>query len=121
MNLLAHGLRGQTPLRTLRSPRSGPFLLIRPFTVLGIETSCDDTCVALLSIPPCSSSPPTIQQNIIRRSLALSEPYGGIVPTIVGQFHAKNLAEVLCEVREQAGLRDLGLIAVTRGMWILGC
>src|ERR1700737_1163019 len=69
----------------------------RSFTVLGIETSCDDTCVAVLDI--LSSGPPVIRQNIIRRSLKLSEPHGGIVPNIVGQFHARELGKVLTQVR----------------------
>ncbi len=86
----------------------------RPFSVLGIETSCDDTCVAVLDIPSPSSAP-IIRHNIIRRSLKLSEPYGGIVPILVGQFHAKELGKVLSEIRDKGGFVGLDLIAVTRG------
>lgn len=88
----------------------------RSFSVLGIETSCDDTCVAVLDIQP--SSTPIIRHNIVRRSLKLSEPYGGIVPILVGQFHAKELGKVLSEVRDKGGFRGLDLIAVTRGRFI---
>lgn len=85
----------------------------RSFTVLGIETSCDDTCVALIDIPLSSS--PIIRHHIIRRTLKLSEPHGGIVPNLVGEFHAKNLGKILCEVRDLGGFAGLDLIAVTRG------
>ena len=88
--------------------------LKRHFTVLGIETSCDDTCVAVLDIPSPSSAP-VLRHNIVRRSLHLSEPHGGIVPVTVGLFHAKNLAKVLAEARDSGGLDNLDLIAVTRG------
>lgn len=92
----------------------------RSFRVLGIETSCDDTCVSLLDIP-FPSSPPRILHNIVRRSLDISEPWGGIVPNLVGQFHAQTLARVLGEVRDQGGFEELGLIAVTRGPGIPMC
>jgi|SRR5579862_3237475 len=97
-----------------RSNRFSSKQFNRGFRVLGIETSCDDTCVALLDIKPGSA--PVIRQNIVRRSLDFSEPYGGIVPNLVGQFHAKNLAKVLCQVRDNSGFDGLDLIAVTRGM-----
>jgi len=92
----------------------------RSFRILGIETSCDDTCVSLLDIPS-PSSPPRILHNIVRRSLDISEPWGGIVPNLVGQFHAQTLARVLREVRDQGGFEGLGLIAVTRGPGIPMC
>jgi N6-L-threonylcarbamoyladenine synthase len=92
----------------------------RSFRVLGIETSCDDTCVSLLDIPS-ASSPPRILHNIVRRSLDISEPCGGIVPNLVNQFHAQTLARVLAEVRDQGGFEGLGLIAVTRGPGLPMC
>ena len=103
------------PCRRLyfRLPRLLQKQLRRPFSVLGIETSCDDTCVALLDIQP--SKAPAIRHNIVRRSLELSEPSGGIVPNIVNNFHASQLGKILCEVRDQGGFEGLDLIAVTRG------
>lgn len=92
----------------------------RAFRVLGIETSCDDTCVSVLDISGTDGSP-RIEHNIIRRSLSISEQWGGIVPNLVGQFHAKNLARVLSEVRDAGGFDGLDLIAVTRGPGIPMC
>jgi len=94
-------------------PRIRQRQFIRQFRVLGIETSCDDTCVALLDIQP--SQQPVLRHNIVRRSLELSEPHGGIVPNIVGNFHARQLGKILSEVRDQGGFEGLDLIAVTRG------
>jgi hypothetical protein len=102
------------PQRCLRNLRiQSPKQFVRSFRVLGIETSCDDTCVAVLDIE--ESSAPAIRHNVIRRSLKLSEPYGGIVPNLVGMFHAKELGKALSEVRDGGGFEELDLIAVTRG------
>jgi hypothetical protein len=102
------------PQRCLRNLRiQSPKQFIRSFRVLGIETSCDDTCVAVLDIEEYSA--PVIRHNVIRRSLKLSEPYGGIVPNLVGMFHAKELGKALSEVRDAGGFEGLDLIAVTRG------
>jgi tRNA N6-adenosine threonylcarbamoyltransferase len=108
-------------LSSLRNCGSKAFR--RYFTVLGIETSCDDTCIAVLDINPSTPDPPKILHNIRERSLQLNEPHGGIVPNIVGQFHAKNLARLLAEVSDQGAFKKLDLIAVTRGFIqvILAC
>ena len=98
-------------LRKLQIQSSKQF--IRSFRVLGIETSCDDTCVAVLDIE--ESSAPVIRHNVVRRSLKLSESYGGIVPNLVGMFHAKELGKALSEIRDEGGFKGLDLIAVTRG------
>jgi N6-L-threonylcarbamoyladenine synthase len=105
-------LRPSRRLLSLRIGQSREFR--RYFAVLGIETSCDDTCVAILDIAGCSS-PAVIRENIVHRSLKLSEPHGGIVPNLVGSFHARELGKVLSEVRDKGGFVDLDLIAVTRG------
>jgi N6-L-threonylcarbamoyladenine synthase len=106
-------------LRRLVRPLSRQAQSKRTFTVLGIETSCDDTCVAVLDIDS-PTSVPRIRHNVIRRSLHESEHRGGIVPMQAGLFHAKNLAKVLTEVRDAGGLEKLDLIAVTRGSSVLG-
>jgi len=100
-------------LRQVRYPRSRQ--LVRPFTVLGIETSCDDSCVSVLDIE--SQTAPKIRHNIVRRSLNLSEPHGGIVPNIVTMFHVNALGNALSEVRDAGGFKNVDLIAVTRGIW----
>jgi len=94
----------------IRPPRQ----FTRPFTVLGIETSCDDSCVSVLDIEPHSL--PIIRHNVVRRSLNLSEPHGGIVPNIVAMFHVNALGNALSEVRDAGGLKNVDLIAVTRGI-----
>jgi N6-L-threonylcarbamoyladenine synthase len=105
--------------RCLRSLRiTGHKQFTRAFRVLGIETSCDDTCVAVVDIE--EGSAPVIAHNVVRRSLKLSEPYGGIVPILVGMFHAKGLGKALTEVRDEGGFKGLDLIAVTRGIHLLG-
>jgi hypothetical protein len=99
-------------LRKVQLPTSRQF--VRRFTVLGIETSCDDSCVAVLDIEPQAA--PRIRHNVVRRSLNLSEPHGGIVPNIVAMFHVNALGNALSEVRDAGGLKNVDLIAVTRGI-----
>ena len=103
------------PRRCLRKVRiRTPKQFKRQFTVLGIETSCDDSCVAVLDIE--SQAAPRIRHNIVRRSLNLSEPYGGIVPNVIAMFHVSALGSALSEVRDAGGFKNVDLIAVTRGI-----
>src|SRR5580700_7407075 len=95
-------------LRRLVRPLSRQAHCKRTFAVLGVETSCDDTCVAVLDVDS-PESVPRIRHNVIRRSLHESEPRGGIVPMQAGLFHARNLAKVLTEVRDAGGLENLDL------------
>lgn len=124
LNTPLHGFTREFPNFSLMFRRSSRWLSVfriqrprefnRTFTVLGIETSCDDTCVSVVDIS--EDSVPVIRQNIVRRSLKLSEPHGGIVPTLVGMFHARELGKALSEIRDKGGFVGLDLIAVTRGI-----
>lgn len=84
--------------------------------ILGIETSCDDTSVAVLRgerevLSLCTDS----QINIHRE-------YGGVVPEIASRNHVKNVAPVAKAAIEQAGLTlaDIDAIAVTYAPGLLG-
>jgi N6-L-threonylcarbamoyladenine synthase len=78
--------------------------------ILAIETSCDDTCVALIS--PAGD----ILANVIS-SQGIHERYGGVVPEIASRHHLQLLDPVLREALDGAGatLDDLELVAATRG------
>ncbi|MEE4287979.1 MAG: tRNA (adenosine(37)-N6)-threonylcarbamoyltransferase complex transferase subunit TsaD [Erythrobacter sp.] len=88
----------------------------RPVTVLGIESSCDETAVALV----------TADGRILAQRIASQEeahaPYGGVVPEIAARAHAERLAPMIEGVLGDAGL-DLGgvdAIAATAGPGLIG-
>jgi N6-L-threonylcarbamoyladenine synthase len=83
---------------------------------LGIETSCDDTCAAVLK------DGREILANVVSSQVRLHGPYGGVVPELASRAHLENIGPVLAEAFLQAGLgRDrIHLLAVTRGPGLVG-
>ncbi len=77
---------------------------------LGIETSCDDTAVALVEDGRVLSS-------IVSSQHAVHAPYGGVVPELAARAHLENLPTVLDAALTEAGRRlaEVDLIAVTSG------
>jgi N6-L-threonylcarbamoyladenine synthase len=83
-----------------------------PFTVLGIETSCDDTGVAIVS------SDGTILGEALASQAALHEEWGGVVPGIARDAHAEALDRVVAEALSRANMSsvaDVDAIGVTVG------
>ncbi|EAQ27635.1 metal-dependent protease [Erythrobacter sp. NAP1] len=84
--------------------------------VLGIESSCDETAVALV----------TSDRRILAERIASQEaehaPYGGVVPEIAARAHAERLAPMLEGVMADAGLAldDVDAIAATAGPGLIG-
>ncbi|MFW6216608.1 MAG: tRNA (adenosine(37)-N6)-threonylcarbamoyltransferase complex transferase subunit TsaD [Desulfohalobiaceae bacterium] len=82
---------------------------------LGIETSCDETALALLQ-----------EGRLLAQSLASQESmhalFGGVVPEMASREHLRVLPLLLQQVQEQAGVsvQDLDLVAVARGPGLLG-
>ena len=84
--------------------------------VLGIESSCDETAVALVS---------TDRRIIAQRIASQDEahrPYGGVVPEIAARAHAERIAPMVAEVMGEAGmeLSDCAAIAATAGPGLIG-
>ncbi len=84
--------------------------------VLGIETSCDETSVAVVE------DGVKVLSNIIASSIDLHKKYGGIVPEIATRHHAEIILHLLKEALSIAGvsLKDINLIAVTQGPGLIG-
>ena len=84
--------------------------------VLGIESSCDDTSVAILR------SDGTILSNIVRSQYAAHQPYGGVVPEIAARAHLEQMESVLDEALKEAAIKmkALDAIAVTSGPGLIG-
>ncbi|MCC5961521.1 MAG: tRNA (adenosine(37)-N6)-threonylcarbamoyltransferase complex transferase subunit TsaD [Rhodobacteraceae bacterium] len=91
-----------------------------PLTVLGIESSCDDTGAAL--VRHRAGGTPEILSNIVIGQNALHAGFGGIVPEIAARAHAEKLDLAVEEALDQAGLTlaDVDAIAVTAGPGLIG-
>ncbi len=89
-------------------------------TVLGIETSCDETAAAV--VRGCPPGPGLILSNIVASQVAEHRPYGGVVPEIAARAHVEILDSIvgraLFEARLEIG--DVDAIAVTAGPGLIG-
>jgi N6-L-threonylcarbamoyladenine synthase len=84
---------------------------------LGIETSCDETSVAVVE------DGRRVLSNVIHSQVDLHKDFGGVVPELAARDHLERLPQLLDLALAQAGTKpaDLGLIAVTRGPGLVGC
>src|SRR5471030_456198 len=82
--------------------------------VLGIETSCDETAVALVETNPWSTD---ILSQVISSQIALHRPYGGVVPEMATREHLRNLPLLVPRVMRDArlSLSAIDGIAATAG------
>ncbi len=83
-------------------------------TILGIESSCDDTSAAVLTDG-------LLRSNVIS-SQSVHESYGGVVPELASRAHQQNILPTVSEALRQAGVSasELDAIAFTRGPGLLG-
>lgn len=83
-------------------------------TILGIESSCDDTSAAVIRDG-------ILLSNVIA-SQKVHEEYGGVVPELASRAHQQNIVPVVKAALDRAGIdkRDLSAIAFTRGPGLLG-
>lgn len=84
--------------------------------VLGLETSCDETAAAVLK------DGDTLLSNVINDQIGIHSKYGGIVPELAGRSHIERVHRVIEEAVQIADvqLRDIDLIAVTKGPGLIG-
>jgi N6-L-threonylcarbamoyladenine synthase len=86
-----------------------------PELILGIETSCDDTCAAVVTRDG------EIRSNVIS-SQGVHDRYGGVVPEVAARHHLELATVVVDDALARAGvtLDDVGLVAVTQGPGLVG-
>ncbi|MHA7898897.1 MAG: tRNA (adenosine(37)-N6)-threonylcarbamoyltransferase complex transferase subunit TsaD [Henriciella sp.] len=89
-------------------------------TVLGIETSCDETAAAVLRRAP--NGKVEILSEIVRSQIEEHAPYGGVVPEIAARAHADIADEIVATaIRESGlGLDEIDAIAATSGPGLIG-
>lgn len=83
-------------------------------TILGIESSCDDTSAAVIRDG-------LLLSNVIA-SQSVHEEYGGVVPELASRAHQQNIVPVVKAALDRAGVtkEELSAIAFTRGPGLLG-
>jgi N6-L-threonylcarbamoyladenine synthase len=88
--------------------------------ILGIESSCDETGVAVLEMP--SDGQPRLLADALHSQVEMHQAYGGVVPELASRDHIRRLVPLLRQVVEQAGvpLPELDAIAYTRGPGLAG-
>jgi len=92
----------------------------KPLTILGIETSCDETAASVVRgrIP----GPGEILSNIVFSQIEAHAPYGGVVPEIASRAHLEILDGIIERALDEAKitLPELDGIAVTAGPGLIG-
>lgn len=86
-------------------------------TILAIETSCDETAMAVVEAKGGLRKPRFhVQKNIVSSQAKLHQKYGGVYPTLAKREHIKNLPIVLASLRlSQQDISSIDAIAVTVG------
>jgi N6-L-threonylcarbamoyladenine synthase len=84
--------------------------------ILAIETSCDETCAAVVDATG------TVLANVVSSQAVLHERYGGVVPEVASRRHLELVGPVVRQALATAGLtlRDADRIAVTAGPGLVG-
>ncbi|WP_064091179.1 tRNA (adenosine(37)-N6)-threonylcarbamoyltransferase complex transferase subunit TsaD [Rossellomorea aquimaris] len=84
--------------------------------VLGIETSCDETAVAIIK------NGTEIVTNIVSSQIESHKRFGGVVPEIASRHHVEQVTFVLEEALQQGNMtmEDIDCIAVTEGPGLVG-
>ena len=93
---------------------------MRLWTILGIETSCDETAAAV--VRGCPPGPGQILSNVVFSQLEAHRPYGGVVPEIAARAHVELLDEIVVRALADAGLGlvEIDAVAATAGPGLIG-
>jgi N6-L-threonylcarbamoyladenine synthase len=83
--------------------------------ILALETSCDDTCAAVIDGP-------RILSNVVSSQAAFHERYGGVVPEVASRHHLELVNAVVAAALEEAELElaEIDRVAVTQGPGLIG-
>ena len=88
--------------------------------ILGIESSCDETGVALVQVQ--ASGIPVLLSQALHSQIAMHQAYGGVVPELASRDHIRRVLPLTRQVLKDAGCRvsELDVIAYTKGPGLAG-
>src|ERR1700742_437172 len=104
----------------VKHPPSRGNMTARAWTVLGIETSCDETAASV--VRGCVPGPGEVLSNVVFSQTEAHAPYGGVVPEIASRAHLEILDGVIERALSDAGisLKDVDGVAATAGPGLIG-
>lgn len=91
-----------------------------PLTVLGLESSCDETAASVLRLHPDGSV--DLLSNIVASQDEEHRPFGGVVPEIAARAHMRKIEPIIAKALSTSGLswEDIDGIAATAGPGLIG-
>ena len=94
-------------------------MMAKELTILGIESSCDDTAAAVVRGDGARG---VVLSSVVEGQTSLHAAFGGVVPEIAARAHAERLDNCVTAAMAQAGVGfgDLDAIAVTSGPGLIG-
>ena len=89
---------------------------MKDILIMGIESSCDETSVAIVK------NGREVLSNVINSQIKVHEQYGGVVPEIASRCHTEVINKIMKEALKEANctLNDIDGIAVTQGPGLVG-
>jgi N6-L-threonylcarbamoyladenine synthase len=92
----------------------------RPLRILGIESSCDETGVALVHLPVAGA--PALLSHALHSQIDMHQAYGGVVPELASRDHIRRVVPLTRQVLAEAGcaMADIDVVAYTRGPGLAG-
>ena len=99
------------------NPAAGPGA---PWTVLGLETSCDETAAAVVRLDEDGRA--TVLSSVVHSQTDEHSPFGGVVPEIAARSHVEKITDVARRAVAEAGVGMDGLtgVAATAGPGLVG-
>ena len=94
--------------------------------VLGIESSCDETGVALVKtadgLPGAVATWPVLLAHALHSQIEMHQAYGGVVPELASRDHIRRVIPLTQSVLDQAGVlaAEIDVVAFTRGPGLAG-
>lgn len=94
--------------------------MLNNLLVLGIESSCDETGVALVQTH--ADAVPTLLAHALHSQIEMHQDFGGVVPELASRDHIRRVLPLTTEVLQAAGrdLREVDVVAFTRGPGLAG-
>ncbi len=88
--------------------------------ILAIETSCDETGLAIVEAkgglnPPAGGPQFRVEKNMVASQIKIHRPFGGVVPNLAKREHIKNLPVLFKKLFSKGDLSKIDLVAVTVG------
>ncbi len=94
--------------------------MVKDYCVLGIESSCDETGVALVRVAGLRL--PVLLGHALYSQIEMHQAYGGVVPELASRDHIRRVLPLTQEVLQASGktLQDVDVVAFTRGPGLAG-